>query len=107
LAAKVARVTSESFHLTIESSSDDIETIVNGLESLAPGRWDEEEIARGLDRAACIQAKYDAYLPDELLKKSFAAARLDAGEAAERRRELVSRGATSPTLRPALGRAQR
>lgn len=105
--AKVARVTSESFYLTLESSSEDRGTIVNCLEALARERWDEEEIAGGLDRAACIQAKYDAYLPDELLKKSFAAARLDAGEAAERLRELVTREATSPTLRPALGRAHR
>lgn len=90
--ADFATVARDGFYLTLTAVSGGVEAIANGLVALAQEQWDAEAMAGGLDRPFCLQAKYDEFLPDELLRKSFAAAYLDAEEAAERlRATLIAR----------------
>jgi ATP-dependent Lhr-like helicase len=87
--AGFATMTRDGFYLTLTAVQGGVEEIANGLAALAQEEWDAEAMASDLDRAFCIQAKFDEFLPDELLRKSFAAAYLDAEEAAERLRATV------------------
>lgn len=89
--AGFATVARDGFYLTLTAVSGGVEAIANGLAALVQEQWDAEAMASNLDRAFCLQAKYDEFLPDELLRKSFAAAYLDAEEAAERLRSTLAR----------------
>jgi ATP-dependent Lhr-like helicase len=89
-----ATVARDGFYLTLRAVSGGMEEIANGLAALAQEQWDAEAMAGDLDLAFCIQAKFDEFLPDVLLRKSFAATYLDAEEAAERLRSALMRGTT-------------
>lgn len=69
-------VTAERFHLTCTAptGADDARRI---LEASLTMPWDPAAMVARLDRALCERAKYDEYLPEPLLKKSFAANELD------------------------------
>lgn len=70
--------------LEVAAHPGQAETMVSSLAALAVEPWDADALVAELDRAFCERAKYDAFLPEPLLKKGFAADHLDVAGAQER-----------------------
>lgn len=65
----------------LESNPQESRKDVVGLESLLAGlveeTWDPAAILNTMDRVFCERAKYDRFLPEGLLKRTFASQYLD------------------------------
>lgn len=86
--AGVRNVSRDGFYLTVDTDSG-LGASADHLTAAADAMVTAEDLANPLDRAFCIQAKYDEFLPDDLLKKSFAADCLDAEAAAAALRAML------------------
>lgn len=69
---------------------------MNSLVESASEPWNATQIAERVERAFRIVAKYDGFLPDELLRKSFGAEQLDAVGARTRLRSALGLPAEMP-----------
>lgn len=79
----------ERFYLPLLSQADDGPSLRAGLLGLAREAWDGAAMVAPMDRAFCERAKFDEYLPDDLLRASFVADHLDVTAARGRFREAL------------------
>jgi len=70
-------VARNNFYLTLTAAPGTSATAVNTLIGSAAEPWNATQIAERVERTFCMVAKYDEFLPDELLRKSFGAEQLD------------------------------
>lgn len=70
-------VARNNFYLTLTAAPGTSATAVNSLMGSAAEPWNATQIAERMERTFCTVAKYDEFLPDELLRKSFGAEQLD------------------------------
>jgi ATP-dependent helicase Lhr and Lhr-like helicase len=80
---------SPGFYLVLTARSEGIDAAVAELRRVASAPCDAAQLVAPLNRLACSTAKYDEFLPEPLLKKSFAADHLDVPGASARLRALV------------------
>ncbi len=85
-----AKVERAQFYLTVTANSGGIKATMALLRRIAEEPLSAEAMVGAMDRVFCVRAKYDEFLPDSVLKKSFAADQLDASGAIDRLRAMLS-----------------
>ena len=79
----LASVSEQQFYIEVVSSLKPDE-LLGRLREMARESWSAADIVRPLPRYVCERGKYDPFLPDDLLKRSFAEDYLDVSGAAAR-----------------------
>jgi len=71
-------ITRENFYFTLAVGTGGVDEAARLLDGRIKSGIDAAALVRNLPRLSCERAKYDEFLPEDLLKKGFAAEHLDA-----------------------------
>lgn len=83
------KVSDKGFFLEVTGTNTGVEAALDTLREIAAEDWSAEQILEPMERPFLMRAKYDEFLPDDLLKKAYAAAHIDDAGASERLRAML------------------
>jgi ATP-dependent Lhr-like helicase len=81
--ATTQRIQPSRFYLTLAPDTGDVDAALADMALVASGPWSATQLTEPLTRAILCRDKYDEFLPDALLRQSFASQQLDPAGAAE------------------------
>lgn len=86
----IKSVRQHNFYIEITLVPAELSALKEELVAASKESWNGGKLVQSLDRIHCERAKYDVFLPEQLLKASFLADQLDVDGAAERVKQLMA-----------------
>lgn len=86
----IKSVRQHNFYIEITLVPVELSALNEELVAASKESWNGGKLVQSLDRIHCERAKYDVFLPEQLLKASFLADQLDVDGAAERFKQIMA-----------------